>query len=98
MSTGNSYERVIPGYWAGAYKSCGFEDREAPFEFARLREAVSNFEIKSLDGNCNVYLALGTISVSGFHGIKKYGIESQLQGRVRSIAYFIDISFESASD
>ncbi len=59
----NSYHRIVPQYWAGAFTCWGIDNREAPLRvpsvFAGMEEASTNVELKSADATCNPYLAVG---------------------------------------
>src|SRR5262249_35497026 len=61
----NSYHRIVPQYWAGAFTAWGHDNREAPVRvpsvFAGLEEASTNVELKSADATCNPYLAVGGV-------------------------------------
>ncbi|GER36840.1 glutamine synthetase [Striga asiatica] len=56
----NSYDRIQPNTWSGAYLCWGTENREAPLRAACPPGTpdghVSNFEIKVFDGCANPYL------------------------------------------
>uniref|UniRef100_K3WJ80 GS catalytic domain-containing protein n=1 Tax=Globisporangium ultimum (strain ATCC 200006 / CBS 805.95 / DAOM BR144) TaxID=431595 RepID=K3WJ80_GLOUD len=74
----NSYERLRPSCWAGAYACYGFENREAAIrliggvgddgecEFAR----ADHFEIKATDATANPYVAVGALLAAGMRGMK----------------------------
>ena len=69
-----SYERLVPGCWAGAYHCYGFENKEAPLRLIAAAPSLSQverFELKMIDGACNPYLALGCILAAGMEGLKK---------------------------
>ncbi len=74
----NSYHRIVPQYWAGAYTCWGHDNREAPIRvpslFAGMEEASTNAEIKAADATCNPYLAVGSLIAAGLDGIER-GIE-----------------------
>jgi glutamine synthetase len=74
----NSYHRIIPHYWAGAYTCWGLDNREAPLRvpsvFAGKEEASTNVELKSADATCNPYLAVGGLIAAGLDGIRR-GLE-----------------------
>ena len=59
----NSYHRIVPQYWAGAFVCWGYDNREAPVRvastFRGAEEASTNAELKACDASCNPYLALG---------------------------------------
>ncbi|KAL8154344.1 hypothetical protein V2J09_012104 [Rumex salicifolius] len=71
----NSYDRIQPDTWSGAYQCWGEENREAPIRTAcppGIPDGkVSNFEIKSFDGCANPYLGLAAIIAAGIDGLRK---------------------------
>lgn len=67
-----SYIRMADGIWSGGTWACwGVDNREAP---VRLTNATSpssrNFEIKTVDGTSNPYLALAGVLACGTIGIR----------------------------
>jgi glutamine synthetase len=70
-----SYQRIAPGMWAGAYACWGFDNREAPVRvpspFLGAEEPTTNAELKACDATCNPYLALGGIIAAGLDGIER---------------------------
>nr|XP_043629896.1 protein fluG [Erigeron canadensis] len=72
----NSYDRIQPNTWSGAYLCWGKENREAPLRTACppgiADGIVSNFEIKAFDGCANPYLALAAILASGIDGLRRH--------------------------
>jgi glutamine synthetase len=71
----NSYHRLVPRYWAGAFTAWGHDNREAPVRvpsvFAGLEEASTNAELKAADATCNPYLALGGLIAAGLDGLER---------------------------
>src|SRR3954471_7867225 len=71
----NSYHRIVPGYWAGAYTCWGLDNREAPVRvaspFRGAEEATTNAELKACDSSCNPYVALGGVIAAGLRGIER---------------------------
>ncbi|XP_020588866.1 protein fluG [Phalaenopsis equestris] len=71
----NSYDRLQPNTWSGAYHCWGKENREAPIRTASppgiSQEVVSNFEIKSFDGCANPHLAIASIIAAGIDGLRR---------------------------
>jgi glutamine synthetase len=71
----NSYRRISPSTWSGAYACWGFDNREAPLRvpsvFRGMEEASTNVELKAADASCNPYLALGGIIAAGLDGIER---------------------------
>ncbi|HEX3317298.1 MAG TPA: hypothetical protein VHR88_04725 [Solirubrobacteraceae bacterium] len=74
----NSYHRIVPQFWAGAFVCWGYDNREAPVRvaspFAGAEEASTNAELKAADGSCNPYLAVGGLIAAGLDGIER-GLE-----------------------
>lgn len=72
----NSYDRIQPNTWSGAYLCWGKENREAPIRTACPPGVpdgiVSNFEIKAFDGCANPYLALAAILAAGIDGLRTH--------------------------
>ncbi|KAL0336931.1 UNVERIFIED_CONTAM: protein fluG [Sesamum calycinum] len=71
----NSYDRIQPNTWSGAYLCWGMENREAPLRTAcppgTPDGSISNFEIKVFDGCANPYLGLAAIIAAGIDGLRK---------------------------
>ena len=69
----NSYERIVPQYWAGAFTCWGHDNREAPLRlpslFRGMEEASTNVELKAADATCNPYLAIGGLIAAGLDGL-----------------------------
>jgi glutamine synthetase len=74
----NSYRRISPQTWSGAYTCWGFDNREAPLRvpsvFRGMEEASTNVELKAADASCNPYLALGGMIAAGLDGLER-GLE-----------------------
>jgi glutamine synthetase len=74
----NSYHRIVPQYWAGAFTCWGHDNREAPVRvpsvFRGREEASTNAELKAADATCNPYLALGGLIAAGLDGLER-GLE-----------------------
>jgi glutamine synthetase len=74
----NSYHRIVPQYWAGAFVCWGFDNREAPVRVASVfrgsEEESTNVELKACDATCNPYLALGGLIAAGLDGLER-GLE-----------------------
>jgi glutamine synthetase len=71
----NSYHRIVPQYWAGAFTCWGYDNREAPVRVASVfrgaEEASTNAELKACDATCNPYLALGGLLAAGLDGLER---------------------------
>jgi glutamine synthetase len=74
----NSYHRIVPQYWAGAFTCWGVDNREAPVRVASVfrgaEEASTNAELKACDATCNPYLAVGGLIAAGLDGLER-GLE-----------------------
>lgn len=74
----NSYRRLVPRSWAGAYACWGYDNREAairvPSVFRGTEEATTNAELKTADATANPYLALGGLIAAGLDGVDR-GLE-----------------------
>ncbi|KAH6798829.1 nodulin/glutamine synthase-like protein [Perilla frutescens var. frutescens] len=72
----NSYDRIQPNTWSGAYLCWGMENREAPLRAASPPGtpdgSVSNFEIKVFDGCANPHLGLASIMAAGIDGLRRH--------------------------
>ena len=84
----NSYRRIAPQTWSGAYRCWGYDNREAPRaravgRSAALEEASTNVELKAADASCNPYLALGGLIAAGLDGLER-GLDAAGAGRRRS--------------
>jgi glutamine synthetase len=69
----NSYARLRPYAWAGAYACYGPENREAAVRVITPRRgpASCNIELKTSDGSANPYLALAGVIAAGLDGIRR---------------------------
>ncbi|HEX2104625.1 MAG TPA: glutamine synthetase family protein [Solirubrobacteraceae bacterium] len=74
----NSYHRIVPQYWAGAFTCWGHDNREAPLRlpslFWGMEEASTNVELKAADATSNPYLAIGGLIAAGLDGLE-HGLE-----------------------
>src|SRR5262249_32734404 len=74
----NSYHRIVPQYWAGAFVCWGHDNREAPVRvpsiFWGMEEVSTNAELKAADASSNPYLAVGGIGAAGLEGLER-GLE-----------------------
>jgi glutamine synthetase len=74
----NSYHRIIPHYWAGAFVCWGHDNREAPVRvpsvFTGMEEASTNAELKAADASSNPYLGVGGLIAAGLDGLER-GLE-----------------------
>ncbi len=67
----NSYRRIRPHFWAGAFRAWGTQNREAALRICRDRAGIKTdrIEYKTSDGTANPYLALGAIIAAGMDGM-----------------------------
>jgi glutamine synthetase len=69
----NSYQRLMPSAWAGAFLTWGFDNREAPVRVASpywdREEQSTNVELKAVDPSANPHLALAGVIAAGLDGI-----------------------------
>ena len=74
----NSYHRLVPHYWAGAFTCWGFDNREAPVRvpstYRGSEEASTNVELKAADATSNPHLAVGGLIAAGLDGLER-GLE-----------------------
>jgi glutamine synthetase len=74
----NSWQRIVPQYWAGAFVCWGYDNREAPVRVASplsgAVEGSTNAELKASDASCNPYMAVGGLIAAGLDGIER-GLE-----------------------
>jgi glutamine synthetase len=68
----NSYRRLMPSMWAGAYACYGFDNREAAVRICSPLGAAGsvNLELKPCDNTANPYLALGAFIYAGLDGVR----------------------------
>jgi glutamine synthetase len=69
----NSYARLRPYAWAGAFACYGPENREAAIRVITPRRgpASCNVELKTCDGSANPYLALAGVIAAGLDGVRR---------------------------
>jgi glutamine synthetase len=69
----NSYRRLAPSTWSGAYVCYGPDNREAALRVCSpIGSAGSvNLELKPVDSTGNPYLALGAFIYAGLDGIRR---------------------------
>jgi len=70
----NSYQRLRPHYWAGAYACYGRNNREAAVRVITPRRGPEsmNMELKTVDGSANPYLALAGVIAAGLDGLRRH--------------------------
>ncbi len=71
----NSYQRLQPGMWAGAFGAYGLDNREAavriPSRLSGDEAGSTNIEVKAGDSTANPYLAMGAVIHAGLDGIRR---------------------------
>ncbi|RLN80469.1 hypothetical protein BBJ28_00001327 [Nothophytophthora sp. Chile5] len=76
--TCNSYERLQPQCWAGAFQCYGYENKEAPIRLisrsngAAGLSGVDHFEVKTGDATANPYVSLGALLAGGMEGLRNH--------------------------
>lgn len=71
--TPNSYKRIQPKFWSGAYRVWGLDNKEAALRVLRnpFGKGREQFEIKTVDSSANPYLALAGIITAGLDGVEQ---------------------------
>ncbi len=73
--TVNSYRRLQPRLWCGAYAAWGPDNREAAVRVPSTRRGLemesTNLELKPCDPTSNPYLALGGLLAAGLDGLAR---------------------------
>jgi glutamine synthetase len=69
----NSYRRIRPHCWSGAFRCWGWDNREGAIRVPTHPEAPAptHFELKTVDASANPYLALGAVIGAGLDGVKR---------------------------
>ncbi|MDJ0596317.1 MAG: glutamine synthetase family protein [Pleurocapsa sp. MO_226.B13] len=68
----NSYRRLLPHCWSGAYRCWGLDNREAAVRVpSNPAGCPTHFELKTVDASANPYLALGSAIAAGLDGVQK---------------------------
>jgi glutamine synthetase len=69
----NSYARLRPHMWAGAFACYGLDNREAAVRVVSPRRGPGSFnvELKTADGSANPYLALAGVIAAGLDGLRR---------------------------
>ena len=68
----NSYRRIRPHFWSGAFRCWGMDNREAAVRVPSNPEEINptHFELKTVDASANPYLALGSVIAAGLDGVR----------------------------
>lgn len=69
----NSYRRLRPHFWSGAFCCWGLDNREASVRVPSNPdgEGSTHFEFKSVDATANPHLALGAVIAAGLDGVRQ---------------------------
>lgn len=69
----NSYRRLQPHCWSGAFRAWGYDNREAAIRIPSnpTPPSPTHIELKTVDGSANPYLALGSAIAAGLDGLQR---------------------------
>ncbi|NJN85146.1 MAG: glutamine synthetase [Leptolyngbyaceae cyanobacterium SL_7_1] len=69
----NSYRRLKPHFWSGAFRCWGWDNREAAVRLPSnpTTPSPTHIELKTVDASANPYLALGATIAAGLDGIQQ---------------------------
>jgi glutamine synthetase len=69
----NSYRRLLPHCWSGAFRCWGIDNRETAVRVPSNPEGAgpTNFELKTIDATANPHLALGVVIAAGLDGVRR---------------------------
>jgi glutamine synthetase len=69
----NSYRRIQPHFWSGAFRCWGLDNREAAIRVPTdpTSPGPTHLELKTVDASANPYLALGAVIATGLDGIRR---------------------------
>jgi glutamine synthetase len=69
----NSYRRIRPFFWSGAFRCWGVDNREAAVRVpsSPAGPGPTHFELKTCDASANPYLALGAVLAAGLDGVRQ---------------------------
>lgn len=69
----NSYRRLQPHFWSGAFRCWGLDNREAAVRVPSnpVLPSPTHIELKTVDASANPYLALGCVIAAGLDGIAR---------------------------
>ncbi len=69
----NSYRRIRPHFWSGAFRCWGVDNREAAVRVPSNSAGggPGNVELKTSDASANPYLALGAAIAAGLDGVQR---------------------------
>lgn len=70
----NSYRRITPGTWSGAYQIWGHDNKEAPLRVPASRgpDSPTNIELKTFDATANPYIGLAGVMAAAHRGLVEH--------------------------
>lgn len=71
VPSANSYRRLRPHAWAGAFRTWGRDNREAAVRVCGANGAAPRLEFKTADATANPFLALGAVVAAGLDGLER---------------------------
>ncbi len=73
IASANSYRRIRPHFWSGAFRAWGKDNREAAVRLPSGPVGVGpdHVELKTADATANPYLALGAVIAAGLDGMRR---------------------------
>jgi glutamine synthetase len=73
IPSNNSYRRIRPHFWAGAFRVWGHQNREAAIRVCKNKKGdqATRFEYKTADATANPYIALGALIAAGLDGLSR---------------------------
>jgi len=73
VASPNSYRRLQPRTWSGAFRAWGMDNREAAVRVPSNPDGgpPGHVELKTSDASSNPYLALGAVIVCGLDGLRR---------------------------
>ena len=72
MPSPNSFRRVQPSCWSGAFQCWGVDNREAPLRVCSAPQGPpNNFEVKCFDATANAYIGVAAVIIAGVDGMKR---------------------------
>ena len=68
----NSFTRLVPGSFSGAFVCWGMDNREAPVRLTSTGDngSPTNFEYKLMDASANPYVAMAAVIAAGMDGLR----------------------------
>src|SRR5262249_36018838 len=72
----NSYRRIRPHFWSGAFRCWGLDNREAAVRVptSPVGPGPTHAALQTVDASANPYLALGAVVAAGLDGVAR-GLE-----------------------